>query len=138
MTQANGTAPREMYLRPMTFEVSSASKTGVVYSVTLPNCTCPDFAYRRTHNPREPFCKHLLAAYEMAGWRARPGTSGLDEATAVELLIDFRVPASAAGAAVRRARDRAQGTVDLPDGAGIAVIVFRRGSGLFDVELPGS
>ena len=79
-----------MYLRPTAFEVASESKPNVTYRVQLPDCTCLDFRHRRTSNPQAPFCKHILAAFDQAGWQL-PGkaTSRLDEATARELLLDF-------------------------------------------------
>lgn len=131
-TQANGT--REMAVRPVAFDVRSESKAGVTYRVQLAHCDCPDFDNRRGSR-RNPLCKHIRQAYQAAGWQI-PGTFGLDEATAVELLVDFRVTASAAGAAVRRSRQHPQGTVELPDGV-IAVITYRRGAGVYDVELVG-
>lgn len=132
-TSANGT--RAMAVRPVAFDVHSETHPGRVYRVQLAHCDCPDFDNRRG-SARNPLCKHIRLAYQAAGWQV-PGTFGLDEATAVELLVDFRVSASAAGAAVRRAREGLrQGTVGLPDG-GIAVIIYRRASDLFDVELTG-
>ena len=133
-TSANGTS-RAMAVRPVAFDVKSESKPGVTYRVQLAHCDCPDFDNRRG-SARNPLCKHIRLAYQAAGWQI-PGTFGLDEATAVELLVDFRVSASAAGAAVRRAREGLrQGTVGLPDG-GIAVIIYRKGANLYDVELAG-
>jgi hypothetical protein len=69
------TPTREMFLRPLTFEVSSESKPNVTYRVTLPSCECPDFAYRRTRpsGPEGMFCKHLRAAFASAG-SCRRGT----------------------------------------------------------------
>lgn len=129
-TQTNGT--REMAVRPVAFDVRSESTPGVTYRVQLAHCDCPDFDNRRG-SARNPLCKHIRLAYQAAGWKV-PGSFGLDEATAVELLIDFRVSASAAGAAVRRSRQHTQGTIELPDG-GFAVVIYRRGANVYDVEL---
>lgn len=132
------TPTREMFLRPLTFEVSSESKPNVTYRVTLPSCECPDFAYRRTHpsGPEGMFCKHLRAAFASAGWQL-PGrdTSRLDEATARELLLDFHVGSGSANAALARSRRHVQGTIEL--GTGIIVIVYNRAADTYDVQLPG-
>lgn len=129
------TPTREMYLRPLTFEVASETKPETTYHVTLPDCTCPDFKYRKSSKPGS-LCKHLRAAFTAAGWQVPGGTTRLDEETAVELLVDFQVSASAAGAAVRRARQNVQGTITLPT-RGIVMITYDRSRDRYDVELPG-
>jgi predicted nucleic acid-binding Zn finger protein len=61
----NGT----MAVRPLTVEVRSESKPGESYTVTLAHCDCPDFFWRKG-SAENPFCKHIIAAYEQAGWHA--------------------------------------------------------------------
>jgi hypothetical protein len=129
------TPTREMYLRPTAFVVASESKPDVTYRVTLPDCECPDFKFRKSSKPGS-LCKHLRAAFTAAGWKVPGGNTGLDEATAVELLADFQVSASAAGAAVRRARQAIRSTIALPT-LGIVVITYDRSHDRYDVELPG-
>jgi len=70
-TRSATTAP--MALRPTSFKVNSASTPGVTYDVQLPDCTCPDFQYRRANTPGQPFCKHIKQAMSVAGWQV-PGS----------------------------------------------------------------
>lgn len=131
-TQANGT--REMYLRPTAFEVASETKPNVTYDVTLPNCTCPDFKYRRTHKPGT-YCKHLVAALASAGWQVPGGNTRLDETTAAELLYDLGITVTAAEAALRRARGSRQEATVTGLRGDIAVITLDRAAGLYDIEI---
>jgi len=70
-TRSATTAP--MAIRPTAFKVNSESQPGVVYDVQLPDCTCPDFSYRKANRPEDPFCKHIRQAMSVAGWQV-PGS----------------------------------------------------------------
>jgi hypothetical protein len=128
----------EMAVRPTAFEVTSETDPAVVYKVQLPGCECRDFRYRRTANPRSPFCKHLLRAFEMAGWQlpASTDTSRLDWEAAADLLTDFGITKRAAEAALGRAQVSTAGShMSIADG--IAVILYSKPADTFDVRLPG-
>jgi hypothetical protein len=75
-----------MSIRPLTFEVTSESDPAQTYHVALPSCECKDFRYRRTHS-RDPFCKHIRAAFDLAGWHLPEQTTGLTKDEAKSLLL---------------------------------------------------
>jgi hypothetical protein len=127
---------REMFLRPTAFEVASETRPDVTYRVQLPDCTCPDFKYRKSHKPGT-FCKHITAAFTAAGWQLPGGTVRLDEATAAELLVSFGLSQRVADAALGRAQVHVQGSITLPPGQGIIVVWYDRNSDTYDVQLPG-
>jgi len=119
---ATQTTTRQMILRPTSFEVSSESKPGVTYRVQLPDCDCPDFRYRRTHNPDSPFCKHLLLAFAQAGWQLPEKTEGLNYDEAVALLVRKGAGVIAARTALTRAFRGGQGLVSFGSCESVAVV----------------
>lgn len=124
-----------MAIRPTEFEVESETKAGVTYTVWLPYCSCPDFRYRRT-TPGNPFCKHLLRAFELGGWHLPERTEGLTSDEVAGLLGRHGVNKHAVAVVIQNARAQGGSAVPVDGYDTLAVITYSRSGGLFTVALP--
>lgn len=113
----------------LTARVRSERDPNKSYNVTLPDCDCPDFRYKKG-NLTDPLCKHLRSAMGLVP----QGGTRLDEDTAVELLIALHVRPSAAVAALSRTRDGLGLTHNLAE-AGIAGLLYHPSLDLYDIVL---
>jgi SWIM zinc finger len=73
-TSTMGTSD-DLAVRPVAFEVQSASDPSRTHQVHLATCDCEDYRYRRGTRT-SPFCRHIIAAYRLAGWQIPPWPAG--------------------------------------------------------------
>lgn len=135
MTQTDTRARRPqnqaLAVQVLTARVRSETDPNRSYNVTLPDCGCPDFRFKKG-NLADPLCKHLKSAMGLVP----QGGTRLDEDTAAELLIALRVRPSAAMAGLRRTRDGLGLTHALAE-AGVKGIVYHPSADLYDILLVG-